>query len=262
MTEWIKPALEVLILFLIVYPALRFMKEWRGAGMLKGLGLVFVSALVVGIILVELFQLAVVRLFFEQFVLISVLALVVIFQPELRMGLVRLGETTAIGKLLKPEREVVDGLLTALRRMSRDRVGALVALERDVPLESFVEGGVRLDAKMSSELLESIFYPGSSLHDGAAVVRQGRVVAASCLFPLTDNPDISKRLGTRHRAAIGVTEESDAITVIVSEETGMISVGMAGKLYQGMSPEDLLEFLGTNYLGVTETPTKERAVVA
>ncbi len=264
MTEQLKPALEVLILFLIFYPVLRFVREWRGGGMLKGLGFIFASSLVLGLVLVEALELSVLRFFFEQFVFISVLALVIIFQPELRMGLVRLGETTVIGKFIKPDKGIVDELVKALKRMSRDRIGALIALERETRLESFVEGGVRVDARFSADLLESIFYPGSSLHDGAVIVRQDRIVASACLFPLTDNPEISKRLGTRHRAAIGVTEESDAITVIVSEERGEISLGMGGKLHRNLTVEEVISFLDLHFLRTAEaTPSdKKRAGAA
>lgn len=263
MKDWLKPALEVVILFLLFYPVIRFMREWRGGGILKGLGLIFVSSLVLGLILVELFDLQIVKLFFEQFLLISVLALVIIFQPELRMGLVRLGETTILGKFFRPEKGVLDEIMRAVRRLARDRIGALIALERESRLESFVEGGVRLDAQVSADLLETIFCTGSSLHDGAIIVRQDRIIAAGCLFPLTDNPEISKRLGTRHRAAIGVTEESDAITLIVSEERGEVSVGIGGKLLRDVNLDEMEEFLTTHYLGTSEVASgKEQAGAA
>ncbi|MGD2174537.1 MAG: DNA integrity scanning protein DisA nucleotide-binding domain protein, partial [Candidatus Brocadiaceae bacterium] len=123
--------------------------------------------------------------------------------------------------------------------LSRDRVGGLIAIEREVGLRGYVEGGVRLDAELSADLIKTIFWPGTPLHDGAIVVRQQRIAAAGCLFPLTDNPQFSRELGTRHRAGIGITEESDAAAVIVSEETGRVSLAVGGTLQRNLDEKSL-----------------------
>jgi diadenylate cyclase len=134
---------------------------------------------------------------------------------------------------------VISEVVRAAVELSKRRVGALVAIQREVGLGVYIEHGVRLDAEISAETLWTIFTSTGPLHDGAVILRQGRIAAAGCLFPLTENPDLSRTLGTRHRAAIGVTEDSDAVAVVVSEETGRISLGLEGELREGLTPEEL-----------------------
>ncbi|MFC1707871.1 diadenylate cyclase [Planctomycetota bacterium] len=150
------------------------------------------------------------------------------------------------GTGVNPVEEVVEAAL----RLAKNKVGALIAFERESGLGAYVEGGVKLDAEVSSELIETVFFPGSALHDGAVIVQEKRIAAAGCLFPLTDNPTISKQLGTRHRAAIGVTEETDAVTLCVSEETGKVSLGVGGELHRNLDADSLSKLLHS--LVVTE----------
>ncbi|MHC4597391.1 MAG: diadenylate cyclase, partial [Planctomycetota bacterium] len=148
-----------------------------------------------------------------------------------------------VSVFLKKEIVVIEEIVLATNRLAKDKIGALLAIEREIGLGSFIEGGVYIDAEMSADLIDAIFWPGSALHDGAIIIQSGRIAAAGCLFPLTDNPEVSKRLGTRHRAAIGLTEETDAITVVVSEETGKISLGVRGHLEQDLDREGLRKIL-------------------
>lgn len=173
-----------------------------------------------------------------------VIALIIIYQGEIRRELGRLGRMPLLGGLRARERaDPTDDIVLASSYFSQNRVGALIVLERSTSLNTFVESGIALDALLSYDLLISIFLPQSPLHDGAAIVRSGRVVAASCFLPLSLNPLLSTHLGTRHRAAIGVTEESDAVVVVVSEETGGISVMHKGTVELNLTPEQLRERL-------------------
>jgi diadenylate cyclase len=179
-------------------------------------------------------------------------ALLVIFQPELRRALVRLGQSSLFGFLPHSRRGVTNQILDAVATMSREKVGALIAIQREVGLRSYAEGGVRLDAEVSSALLVTIFRPNTPLHDGAVIIEGDRVVAAGCLFPLTENVDVGSGLGTRHRAAIGVTEDSDAIAIVVSEETGAVSFALKGQITRDVEPAELRMILRSLY---TPTPT-------
>jgi diadenylate cyclase len=228
--NWVRPAVEILLLFLGIYAVLRFLQGSRGAGVLKGLALVFGLALVVLLVLTRTLELERIGYLVKEFFTISVFALILIFQPELRRALIQLGQHRIFEWFLRKDEVPLEEIVTACVRLAKDKIGALVAIEREIRIPGIIEQGKALNAEISAELIETIFYPGSSLHDGAIVIQGDRIVAAACLFPLTDNPDISKRLGTRHRAAIGLTEETDAVTVVVSEETGKISLGFRGHL--------------------------------
>jgi diadenylate cyclase len=164
------------------------------------------------------------------------LAVIVLFQSEIRRTLARLGRRRLLG-LVRGFRapEEVSEILLAVEELAEKKIGALIVLERDIGLRTFVESGVRLDARISRDLLLSIFQPGLPLHDGAAIVQKDRLAAAACFLPLTTNPQLSRELGTRHRAAIGITEETDCLSLVVSEETGRISIAISGDLTQGVS---------------------------
>lgn len=180
----------------------------------------------------------------------SAFALIVIFQSEIRRLLARIGRGRWLGLGGQLERrEVTDEILLAVRQMSEARTGALIVMERDIGLRTFIESGVALDASVSRDLLLAIFEPRGALHDGAVIVQGDRIAAAACFLPLTTNPIMLQRLGTRHRAAIGVTEESDALAIAVSEETGHISVALRGDLESDVSL-DRLEDILTRHTGV------------
>jgi diadenylate cyclase len=179
----------------------------------------------------------------ENLLTLSVIAVIIIFQPEIRRALVRLGQNPLVDFFVRTETPVVDEIVKACASMARRRVGALIAIQRRVGLGSYVEMGTQLDAQVSADLINTVFFKDTPLHDGAIVIQGDRIAAAECLFPLTENPAISKDLGTRHRAGIGLTEESDAVVAIVSEETGRISVAVKGELMGGLSVEDLSDIL-------------------
>jgi diadenylate cyclase len=175
----------------------------------------------------------------------SAFALIVMFQSEIRRALARVGERRwlAFGSRLEG-REVADEILLAAAHLAQHSIGALIVLEREVGLRTFIESGVPVDARVTRDLLLAIFQPGGALHDGAVIVQGGRLAAAACFLPLTMNPELSRKLGTRHRAAIGVTEETDALAIVVSEERGSISVAQMGELDMDIPIERLGQRLG------------------
>jgi len=241
--NYVKPAIEIFLIFLVIYTVLRFLQGTRGAGILKGLALIFGVAAVIVLVITQTLALRRIDFLLKEFFTVSVFLLLIIFQPEIRRALMRLGQNPFVGVFLKRETVLIEEIVTAASRLSKDKIGALMAVEREIGLGSFVEGGVYIDAEVNADLIDAVFWPGSALHDGAVIIQNGRIAAAGCLFPLTDNPEVSKRLGTRHRAAIGLTEETDAVTVVVSEETGKISLGVRGHLEQDLDRESLRKIL-------------------
>lgn len=233
--------LEILLIAAVIYVLLLLLRSARGEGMLRGLGLLVALAVVFSG--ARYLGLARITWLLERLAAVSAVALVVIFQPELRRLLVRLGQTRWLGFLGRPRSPALGEIIGAVASMSKRRIGALIAIEREVGLGAIVEAGTQLNAEVTSELLGSIFFPNSPLHDGGAVIRFNRVAAAGCLFPLSENPKLSKDLGTRHRAAVGLTEETDAVTVVVSEETGKISIAVKGDLMHDLSVDELKSVL-------------------
>lgn len=242
----LKPTVEIGIIFTILYTALRFMQGTRGAGILKGLAMILVIVFLALYYVSQRFELERINFLLDKFLQAAVFALIIIFQPELRRGLVRLGQTPLFGRFMRSEFDMIDEIEKAITRLSKNRVGALIAIERSVGLTSYAEGGVKIDADVKSELLDSIFYPGSSLHDGAVIVQGSRITAAGCLLPLSENPSLG--LGTRHRAGVGLTEETDAIAVIVSEETGKVSLSVGGEIQRGIDLPKLSKLLRQYYV--------------
>jgi diadenylate cyclase len=168
----------------------------------------------------------------------TALAIIVLFQSEIRRTLARIGRKRLFGTGFRRP-ESTDEILMAAQRLAQDKIGALIVLERDIGLRTFIESGVRLEAFVSRDLLLSIFQPGTALHDGAVIVQKDRIAAAACFLPLSLNPQLSGQLGTRHRAAIGITEETDCLSIVVSEETGRISLAIHGELSMGLGVREL-----------------------
>lgn len=235
----IRAAVEVFIIFVFVYAFLRIMQGTRGAGILKGLASFAAILAVVTILITRNLQLENISWVLTRFVPVLLVPLIILFQPEIRRGLIRLGQNPLFRMFFRPHSRFTDELVKATFSLARDKVGGLIAIEREVGLRGYTEAGVRLDAEVSAELIKTIFWPGTPLHDGAIVIRQQRIVAAGCLFPLTDNPQFSSELGTRHRAGIGVSEESDAATIIVSEQTGRVSLAVGGALQRDLDERSL-----------------------
>jgi len=241
-----KILLEILILWYVIYMMLLFVKGTRSEQLLKGLLIIAIIFLVTQQLGLEAITWALSRL-----VPISIIALVVIFHPELRRGLAQLGQFGIYQENL----EVVDEIAAAAGNLSRKKIGALIVIEKEVGLKSYVENGTPLDAKVTADLINSIFMPQSPLHDGAIIIRHGRLVAAACVLPLPEEKKtLPRSLGMRHRAAIGVTEETDAVCVVVSEETGIISIASGGNLVRDLEPGSLL----TNLRSLLHKNPKEK----
>lgn len=221
---------EILILTAFIYSVLAFLRGTRGAGILRGLGAVLGVILIVSLTMAESLQLHVLKWLISNVLGYLVLALVIIFQPELRSALVRVGQSPVFTRFNRERWDASAQIAKAVTALARERTGALIVLQRSVGLKTYSENGIRLDAEVSAELLLGIFRPTSPLHDGAVIIKGGRILAAACRLPLSENPSIDMALGMRHRAAVGVTEEADAIAVVVSEETGDVSIAQNGAL--------------------------------
>jgi len=239
-----KDLLDILGVSLFVYGVLYFLRITKGIQILKGLILL---ALIWA--LASLLDLKTVSTIFEKLWTVGLFSLVVIFQPEIRKALSKLGQATKLTFSKPLEERVVERLVRACAFMSERQIGALIVIERNQNLEPLLEGCVTIDAVVSVELLITIFDPLTPLHDGAVVIRGDRIAYASCVLPLSKSSEIPKKYGTRHRAGLGISEESDAIAVMVSEETGEISVAVGGKLHRNLDQE-LLKSLLLKELGI------------
>ena len=238
-TSFIGPVVEIAILWVILYLAFSFLEGSSGEGVLRGF---FVAVLAVAALVFLIGRVAGFgRLAFvlERLLALGFISIIIIFQPEIRRGLVKIGKSPLLRFLSRSGHPVVEEITKAVSTMSQRKIGALIAIQRDVGLGGYAERGTPLGAEVTAELLITLFYPGSALHDGGAVIIGDRLAAAGCLFPLSENPGLSKALGTRHRAAVGLTEESDAVCIVVSEETGHISLAVGGDLLQELSAGDL-----------------------
>lgn len=229
--SWRAPV-EILILAVVLYYIYIYLRGTHGARILIGLALVFLTLTFIS----QLFDLAVIGWILRSLVGFLAIALVVLFQPELRRALTDLGShpffTSAFEK-----RETIEDVTDSVFEIASKGFGALIAIEREISLKSFIETGVGIDADYSKELALTIFHPKTVLHDGGLVVRNDRIVAAACIFPLTQREDLDRNLGLRHRAALGLSEESDALAIVVSEETGQVSICHSGILERNLSLE-------------------------
>lgn len=233
-------AIELLLIGIVVYAVLRFVKGTRAAGALKGIFVILLFATLVARVAGggESFQ----RLAFlyDRFLAVVAIGLLIIFQPELRRALIRLGETGFFRSGSPQVAEAVDAIGDACAYLSKSRFGALIAIQRQVSLQGIVEGGTVLDAALSSRLIQTLFFPGTALHDLAVVIKGNVVHAAGVQLPLADPADMpDARLGSRHRAALGLSKECDALVVVVSEETGHIRIAERGELSEPLAREEL-----------------------
>ncbi|WP_227764523.1 diadenylate cyclase CdaA [Zhaonella formicivorans] len=235
--------IDIVIVAFVIYRFMMLIKGTRAVQLLKGL-----AVLVVASFLSKMLGLQTIQWILEQVRLAIVVALPIVFQPELRRALEQLGRgkffarpITFLGE--EDMSRLINELVRAVQILVKNKDGALIVIERETGINDFIETGIKLDAVVSAEFLVNIFVPKTPLHDGAAIVRGDRVIAAGCFLPLTDSPYLSKQLGTRHRAALGITEVSDAVAVIVSEETGTVSVAEEGKLTRYLDEKNLRELL-------------------
>lgn len=224
--RWFNDTVDIALVYYILYRLLLIIKGTRAFQMLIGMGL-----MVLVFIASQAFEFYTLDWLIHSFWSQIVLAVVILFQPEIRRTLARVGERHLFRSLSAVEgSKFIEETVKAVINMANKRIGALIVLERDTDLTTIVEMGIELDAKVTKEILISIFLPYSPIHDGAAIIRSGRLIAAGCFLPLTLSSNISKALGTRHRAAVGLTEESDAVVVVVSEESGEISLVVNGEI--------------------------------
>jgi len=225
----IKAVIEILILWVAYYRILLFFEGTRAFQVLKG-----ITYLIVALLVSQLLGFEVLNWLLRNFFSIWIIVIVVIFQNELRSGLARLGQqhlfSVALGEV--EIQALIKEISDAVHKLARQRVGCLVAVEREMKLDLYIDSGVGLDAKLSSPLLQSLFMTVSPLHDGGVVVRGERVAASSCLFPLSENPSVSKTVGTRHRAALGLSEQTDAVIMLVSEESGEVNIAFNSRFIE------------------------------
>lgn len=242
-TGYATKAAEILVLSVVVYFTLELLRGSRGAGVFRGTLIIFAVCVVGGLFITQYARLNTLNFLLNKFLAVFATMLIVVFQPELRRGLTRLGQRPLFVIQHRRETAMIREVIKAISNMSQNKVGALITFERELGLKTYAEAATQLDAEVTAELLHTIFWPGTPLHDGAVIIREQRVVAAGCLFPLTERPGLQPTMGTRHRAAIGVTEESDAVSLVVSEETGQISLAVRGQITQNLDPDRVQELL-------------------
>ncbi len=244
----IKDILDILIVAFLIYKVVNLVRSTSTARVARAIVVLLLATWITG-----LFQMEMLNFGLNKILELGVIALVIMFQPELRRALERMGGKS-VKELLSgksPQGEMEEAILatvSACEIMSKERVGVLLIFERATSLEDYFKTGTLLDAKTSEQLLRNLFFPKASLHDGAVIIRGGRVAAAGCVMPLSENPHLSSDLGTRHRAGVGTSEVSDAVVVIVSEETGTISVAVGGMLKRHLAPQTLERLLTTELI--------------
>ena len=239
----VRDTIDIGIVAFGIYWLLLLIRGTRAVQILVGL-----IALIVALVASNVFELVTLRLILDEFLGAAVIIIIVLFQHDIRRALARMGRGLFPSVSAEQESQIVEEVVRAAQELSRRRVGALVVLERETGLGDQVESGTRLDAEVSKDLLVSLFMPSSPLHDGAVVIQHGRIAMAGTILPLTLNHDLPEGVGTRHRAAVGITEETDAVVVVVSEETATISVVMNGEIVQGLPAPRLREVL-TDVMG-------------
>ena len=246
-------AIDILLVAVLIYQVLVMIRGTRAAPMLAG-----VAVIAVAFSLARIGKLPTMSWLVSRLVPYVIFALIVVFQSEIRHVLANLGRRLTLGRGVAAEGDSYDDIVLAANLFSQHQTGALIVIEREIGLRTHVESGVPLDARLSYDLLATVFRPSAPLHDGAVIVQKDRIAAAACFLPLSMNPMLSTQLGTRHRAGIGITEETDAIAVIVSEETGAISLAIGGKIERDLTVEQLRERLSSElrrYMSPVTLPT-------
>ncbi|WP_422785004.1 diadenylate cyclase CdaA [Ruminiclostridium sufflavum] len=249
--EMLKSFIDISIVSYIIFKLIQLGKETRAWQLVKGIVVIFVIAM-----LSEWLQLRTLAFILNKTIELAGFAVVVLFQPELRRGLEQLGRSSNIRDLFNFDENddvinttyTIEEIVRAATELSKTKTGALIVVERETKLGEIINTGTTLDSSISAELIINIFTPNTPLHDGALIVRDNKLKSAACFLPLTDNPNLSKELGTRHRAALGITEVSDCISVVVSEETGKISYALNGGLSRNLTPDTLRKALNKNLL--------------
>ncbi|KON90548.1 membrane protein [Rossellomorea marisflavi] len=246
--DYVSDIVDILVVWFVIYKLIMLIKGTKAVQLLKG---IFVIIIVRG--LSSIFGLDTLGWMMQQALTWGFLAIIIIFQPELRRALEQLGRGRLFSRSGMQEDEeqerIIESMTKAVSYMAKRRIGALLTLERETGMSDYIETGIPLDSKISSELLINIFIPNTPLHDGAVIVQKNQIAAAACYLPLSESPFISKELGTRHRAALGVSEVTDSITIVVSEETGAISITKNGELYRDLTLDRFKEILTNELVG-------------
>src|SRR6266481_9781437 len=249
-------AIEIALLAMAIYYGYLYFRGTRGAKVLTGLAILFITLTLVS----QILNLTVISWLLRSLTAFLAIALVVIFQPELRRALAELGSSQFFSSATQ-KKETIEVITDAVFELASKQTGALLAIERDTAIRSFAESGVSIDCEISQELLLTIFFPKTPLHDGGVIIRNDRIIAAACIFPVSQREDLNRTLGLRHRAGLGITEESDAIAIVVSEETGNISVCHRGKIERGFKPGNLEKRLAELLLRGDESANEEEELI-
>jgi diadenylate cyclase len=237
LTFW--DVLDILIVAFLFYKVFTYLAETRAIQILVGLFVLLVLS-----VFAKFLHLYALSFIFNNLLTIGIFALIIIFQPEIRRILARIGEKQfGVFSSVEEAEKVIEEIVRACATMSEDRIGALIVIEREINVDNYVESGTVVNGEVSKELLVTIFWPGTPLHDGAVTIKRNRIHKAGAFLPLSLNQSLPQTLGTRHRAAIGITEETDAVAVVVSEETGAVSVSYSGKLIKNLDPQKLKKVL-------------------
>ncbi|NLI60075.1 MAG: TIGR00159 family protein [Clostridiales bacterium] len=250
----IQHVIDIIIVAFVMYQLLLLIRKTRAEQVLKGLIFIFFIYFIS-----KGLRLNTIAWILENTINFGITAGVIVFHPEIRRALEQIGRGRIFDRslLIRDDKDrdaisIVDGIATAVANMSKTRTGALIVIEKQTGISEIIETGIWVDARLTKELLENIFIPNTPLHDGAVVIRGDRIAAAGCFLPLTENPNLSKQLGTRHRAALGISESSDALSIIVSEETGVISMASGGKLTRYLDIDGLKSVLESIYSPETD----------
>ncbi|RKY26965.1 MAG: TIGR00159 family protein [Planctomycetota bacterium] len=227
-------ATQLVLIGIVVWLVMRFLRGTRGAGLVKGAALLLAAVFIFIRLLPKTDEWKRIEFLYGNFLLFAFMAFVVAFQPELRRALISIGQARLFRNRHVEIEDMVDEIIHSLGFLSRNKIGAIVAMERSVGLGALIESGVQIDAEVTSDLLSTIFYPGSAMHDLGVIIHNQRVAAAGCQFPIAESEEVDASLGSRHRAALGLSNDSDAVVLVVSEETGRISLACEGQLYIGL----------------------------
>jgi len=254
--------IDIAIVAFVIYKGVRLIRETRAEQLIKGIVILLVVTQVS-----EWLQLNAINFILKNTMQVGVTALLVVFQPELRRALEHVGRSK-FGNLFNFDEnaendiaKVIEEIAKAVQTLSQNRIGALIVIERDTKIGDIIRTGITLDSSISAELLVNIFVPNTPLHDGAAIIRENKIKAAACFLPLTQNQELSKELGTRHRAALGISENSDAVAIVVSEETGKISVALSGDLTRNLTVETLKKALNKTLQPNRSKKTKNKLLL-
>jgi len=249
----IRHVFDIAIVAYLLYRLLLLIRETRAEQVLKGLAILLFATW-----LSSMLRFNAIHMILRNTAELGVIALLIVFQPELRRALEKIGRGSIIDKTMfmqaeRDKKAMFEEIVKAVQKLAKSKLGALIVIERKTGLNDVIETGVKIDAKVTEELLENIFVPNTPLHDGAVIIRDDRIAAAGCFLPLTENPNTGKQLGTRHRAALGISELSDSLSLVVSEETSVISLAVDGKLIRHLETKTLMDMLEKLHNGEKET---------